>query len=112
MEHLIFLFATHFLGDFPFQSEWMVMEKGRRAPDGRPNPNYEVLGYHVAVYVATNFAFSRLVGYHPTWQGVTADAVTHFVIDTLKSHGVIKQIWQDQLCHLTVRTVLWYLGWL
>lgn len=103
MDHLVFLFATHFLGDFPFQSEWMVINKGK---------SREVLGYHVAVYVGTNYLLCQMVGFHPTLQGLAVDGITHFIIDTLKCRGVIKQIWQDQLCHLLVRTTLWYLGWL
>lgn len=103
MERLFFLVGTHFIGDFPFQSEWMVKCKGT---------DREVLCYHVGVYAFTNVVLSRMAGYHPTAQGVLADAATHFVIDTLKCRGVIRSIWLDQLCHLTVRTVLWWAGWL
>ncbi len=129
MEHLIFLFGTHALGDFPFQSEWMVNFKGRDCKVPVKDATgavvsetviarwYEVLSYHVAVYVCTNIVFSRIIGYHPTPQGIAIDAATHFVIDTLKSRDVfgrrfITHIWVDQLCHLTVRTWLWSLGWL
>lgn len=103
MERLFLLIGTHFLGDFPFQSEWMVKFKGS---------DREVLCYHVLVYVSTMYLFMRLCGYQPTPQGMVADAVTHFVIDTLKCRGVIKSIWLDQLCHLTVRVTLWWVGWL
>lgn len=103
MERLFLLIGTHFLGDFPFQSDWMVKSKGT---------NVEVMGYHVVTYVSTMYVFMRMCGYSPTPQGIAVDAVTHFVIDMLKCRGVIKRIWLDQLCHLTVRTVLWHLGWL
>lgn len=103
MERLFFLVGTHALGDFPFQSEWMVKRKGS---------DREVLAYHVGVYVFTNYVFCRLAGYNPTWQGMLVDGATHFVIDTLKCRGVIRSIWLDQLCHLTVRTALWSAGWL
>lgn len=124
MEHLIFLYGTHAIGDFPFQSEWMVKFKGtdctvatldaagKTVSETLVARWYEVLAYHVAVYVCANIVFSRMVGYHPTPQGIAVDAVTHFVIDTLKCRGVITRIWVDQLCHLTVRTLLWQLGWL
>jgi hypothetical protein len=103
MERLLLLYASHFLGDFPFQGEWMVVNKGK---------SREVLCYHVAVYVSTMCLFMRLAGYRPTLEGLLVDAVTHFVIDTLKCRGIIGSIWLDQLCHLTVRTALWSVGWL
>lgn len=124
MERLLLLFATHFIGDFPFQSEWMVNFKGRDCLAPVKDETgcvvsqtlvarwYEVLSYHVGVYVCAMYLFMRLAGYHPTVQGIVVDAGTHFVIDTLKCRGYIKHIWLDQLCHLTVRTTLWYLGWL
>lgn len=122
MERLALLLATHFIGDFPFQSEWMVNFKGKdfivtvKSEGGERKVLlarwYEVLSYHVAVYVAAMYLFMRLAGYHPSAQGVAIDAATHFVIDTLKCRGYIKAIWIDQLCHLTVRTMLWWFGWL
>ncbi len=118
MERLFLLVGTHFLGDFPFQSDWMVNFKGKDfviTVDDKKKlvarwP--EVLFYHVAVYVSTMYLFMRVCGYHPTAQGVAVDAVTHYFIDILKCRGVIRWIWLDQLCHLTVRTSLWYVGWL
>ena len=119
MDHLIFLFGTHFIGDFPFQSDWMVRFKATDCVvtvDGTVTRVIarwqEVLAYHVGTYVFANVVFSSLMGYHPTPQGVAADAITHFAIDTAKCRGIIKPIWLDQLCHLTVRTTLWSLGWL
>lgn len=119
MERLALLVASHFLGDFPFQSDWMVKFKGKDYAFNDALGRlvcvakwYEVLAYHVAVYVATMYLFMRACGYHPTPQGMLADAVTHAVIDTLKSRGVISRIWLDQLCHLTVRALLWHAGWL
>jgi len=124
MDHFLFLVGTHFIGDFPFQSEWMVKFKGTdcafpvKGQNGAPDVIvkvarwYEVLFYHVTVYVFTNVVFSRLVGYDPTPQGIAIDAGTHFVIDTLKCRGFIRHIWVDQLCHLTVRASLWHVGWL
>ncbi len=119
MERLFLLIGTHFLGDFPFQSEWMVKFKGKdftfADAAGRvvcAAKWYEVLSYHVATYVSTMYLFMRVCGYHPTAQGVAVDAVTHFVIDTLKCRGYIRAIWIDQLCHLAVRTALWHVGWL
>ncbi len=103
MERLLLLIGTHFLGDFPFQSEWMVKFKGS---------DREVLFYHVATYVSTMYVLMRLAGYHPTPQGVVADFVAHFLVDTLKCRGVIKSIWLDQLCHLATRAALWRMGWL
>lgn len=120
MERLLILVASHFLGDFPFQSEWMVKHKGKDFVVADPETGkavclakrYEVLLYHVATYVSTMYLFMRLAGYHPTPQGLATDATTHFVIDALKVRGVIRWIWLDQLCHLAVRLVLWRIGWL
>ncbi len=119
MDRLLILWASHFVGDFPFQSEWMVKFKGKdytfNDAVGRVvcvAKWYEVMAYHVATYVATMVLFARACGYHPTPQGILADAATHYLIDTLKCRGYIKPIWLDQLFHLTVRTTLWHVGWL
>lgn len=119
MEHLLFLVGTHFIGDFPFQSEWMVKFKGKDYTFADAVGRVvcvatwkEVMLYHVCVYVFANVVFSQMAGYRPTPQGIAVDAVTHYAIDVLKTRGVIKSIWLDQLCHLTVRTALWGLGWL
>ena len=119
MEHFLFLVGTHFIGDFPFQSEWMVKFKGKDYTFADEVGRVvcvatwkEVMFYHVAVYTFTNVVFSRVAGYHPTPQGIAVDAVSHFLIDVLKSRGIIRPIWLDQLCHLAVRAALWHVGWL
>jgi len=120
VERLFLLIGTHFLGDFPFQSEWMVKHKGRNFSfvDSATGVEicvarwYEVMFYHVATYVATMYVFMRLAGYSPAPQGVIIDGVMHYLVDALKCRGVIKAIWLDQLCHLMVRTALWWVGWL
>lgn len=119
MDRLLILIASHFIGDFPFQSEWMVNFKGKDCVIETKDKGkvfvaskHEVLFYHVATYVATMVLFMRLAGYAPTPQGIAIDAATHFVIDTLKCRGYIKRIWLDQLCHIAVRATLWYVGWL
>ena len=124
MDRLFILIASHFIGDFGFQSAWMAEFKAKDMVAVRTDGTavvitrwYEVLGYHVFVYVSTMILFMRLLGYTPTPQGIAADAMTHFVIDRLKGRDflgvrVIGSVWLDQMCHLTVRVILWRLGWL
>lgn len=131
MDRLFILIASHFVGDFGFQSAWMAEFKAKHMFAVNKDGSivmvngaaviitrwYEVLSYHVFVYVSTMILFMRLLGYHPTPQGIAADAMTHFVIDRLKGRDlfgirVIGSVWLDQMCHLTVRVVLWRLGWL
>lgn len=114
-QYLGCLAAAHVIGDFPFQSPWMVMEKLRKDKDGKPDPNYEVLMYHVLAYLTPMMVLSLVPGFHITPQGMLVNGVTHFVIDTLKCHGntpFLKEIWQDQLWHATVIFTLWGVGWL
>ncbi len=125
MDRLFVLIASHFIGDFGFQSAWMAEFKAKDMVMAGAGGTaavivtrwYEVLGYHVFVYVSTMILFMRLLGYHPTPQGIAADAMTHFVIDRLKGRDflgvrVIPTVWLDQMCHLTVRVILWRIGWL
>ena len=90
----MWLLAGHFIGDFPFQSEWMVREKGK---------SWEINGYHAAVYAATIFIVAKIGGITlPPW-AVLFFFTSHFLIDPLKARwGIVKDIWIDQLIHLAV----------
>ena len=91
MNFLIAL-ACHFIGDYPLQSEWMVLNKGK---------SWEVNFYHAATYAAL-FA---LAGATPIQTAILC--VSHFCIDPLKARwGIVKNIWQDQLLHGVVLCVL------
>ncbi|PJA45050.1 hypothetical protein CO174_05190 [Candidatus Uhrbacteria bacterium CG_4_9_14_3_um_filter_50_9] len=103
---LLVYFATHFIGDFAFQSTWMVSEKGK---------SWEVLIYHVLVWSAPFVLLLLIPELQPyiTPEGLLVNSLSHIVIDALKArYNVIKTIWQDQLCHLGVITILWAINWL
>lgn len=87
MEFLLKLLAAHFIGDFAFQNQWMVENKGK---------SWEVLTYHAATYTATFVWICQI--YNP--YAILLLLLSHIVIDTLKArYGAIKEIWQDQLLH-------------
>jgi len=84
--------ACHFIADYPLQSEWMVMNKGK---------SWEVNLYHAATYAAV-FA---VMGATPIQTLILC--VSHFFIDPLKARwGYVKTIWLDQLLHGTILCVL------
>lgn len=90
MHQLLLALAAHFVGDFPFQNQWMAMEKGK---------NWEVNFYHAATYTATFILFN--VGLSYLSLGIIL--TTHFFIDPLKARwGIVKYIWLDQLLHFAV----------
>jgi hypothetical protein len=84
--------ACHFIGDFPFQSEWFVAMKGK---------SWEVNFYHAATYTAPFV----LLGVPPLEVAILF--VSHFCIDPLKARwGIVKTVWQDQLLHGSVLCIL------
>lgn len=92
IEYLCLLAACHFVGDYPFQSEWFVTQKGK---------SWEVCFYHAATYTAPFVIFA-----HASWVFAAVLLVSHFVIDPLKARwGVIKTVWQDQLLHAAILAV-------
>jgi len=105
---IVVLYAgLHFLGDFAFQSAWMAMEKGK---------SFEVLLYHCLTYTAPFAVIVSLLGgltsYEPHVLSVPVILGTHIVIDTCSARLKLMNIWQDQVCHLTVLAVLIVVGWL
>jgi len=91
MNFLIAL-ACHFIGDFPLQSEWIAINKGK---------SWEVNFYHAVIYTA----IFVLMGATPIQ--ATVLCVSHFCIDPLKARwGIIKSIWQDQILHLIILCIL------
>lgn len=105
---LVLLYAgLHFIGDFAFQSAWMAMEKGK---------SFEVLVYHCLTYTAPFATAVALLGeltpYTPHTLSVPIILGTHVVIDTCSARLKLINIWQDQLCHLSVLAVLLTVDWL
>jgi hypothetical protein len=92
---LLIWLACHFLGDFAFQSVWMVVEKGK---------SWEVNFYHCATYTAVFILFA-----HPSLLATALLFGTHFVVDPLKArYNIIRPIWLDQLIHIV--TIVLILG--
>ncbi|MFA5069930.1 MAG: DUF3307 domain-containing protein [Patescibacteria group bacterium] len=90
MPQLLLALAAHFIGDFPFQPEFLAMGKGK---------SWELNFYHAAVYTATFLLVP--VGLSPLSLGIIL--VSHFFIDPCKArYGWVKKIWQDQLMHMIV----------
>ena len=101
LETFLWFLAGHFIGDFPFQSEWMVIEKGK---------SWEINGYHAAVYTASMFLVAQIGGIALSPLALLLFFVSHFLIDPLKARWkIIKSIWIDQLLHfLVILLVLFY----
>ncbi|PJE76410.1 hypothetical protein COV05_04620 [Candidatus Uhrbacteria bacterium CG10_big_fil_rev_8_21_14_0_10_48_16] len=98
--------ALHMIGDFAFQSVWMISEKGK---------SWEVLIYHCLTYTAP-FVVCLLhpdLTEHVTPQGLALIFISHIFIDAAKSRwGWIKRIWVDQLWHLSMIALAIALGWM
>ncbi len=90
--NLIYAMACHFIGDFPLQSEFLALNKGKST---------EIMIYHVAIYT------SLFILLGATAVQCSMIFFTHYIIDNLKArYGIIKSIWFDQLLHMTVLVVL------
>ena len=86
--------AAHFIGDFPLQSEWMVINKGK---------SWEISFYHAVVYAS----LFLLLGC--AWWQFLILLGSHFAIDPLKARwNIVKQVWQDQILHFIVILILFW----
>ncbi|NQV90435.1 DUF3307 domain-containing protein [Candidatus Uhrbacteria bacterium] len=98
--------ALHMIGDFPFQSPWMIQGK---------ETSWEVLVYHCMTYTAM-FVLGLLhpeLASHITVQGLALIFVSHILIDAAKARWKwIKQIWVDQLLHFSMIALAILLGWM
>lgn len=94
MDKLLWLLAGHFIGDFPFQSEWMVANKGT---------SWEINTYHALVYASTIFVIAKIGNIELSALAFFILFASHFIIDPLKARWkIIKSIWIDQLLHFIV----------
>lgn len=83
------LIACHFVGDFPFQGEFLALNKGK---------SWEINFYHAITYTATFVIFAKV-----SVLFATLLLVSHFIIDPLKArYGIIKHIWVDQFIHVLI----------
>lgn len=98
MEIFLWLVAGHFIGDFPFQNEWMVTQKGK---------SWEVNLYHALVYTSAILVVAGIGGFNLPFSAVVILAASHFLIDPLKARwNIVKYIWLDQILHLIVLATL------
>lgn len=105
---LLMWFSCHLIGDFAFQSTWMVEYKGK---------SWEILAYHSLTYTAPFviagffFGHASQIEIHPIAYATLL--VTHIFIDAAKARWkYIKSIWVDQLLHGFVIVSLLVTGWL
>lgn len=98
MEVMPWLLAGHFLGDFPFQSEWMAANKGK---------SWEVNAYHALVYAFTVFIVAAMADFRLSFLAVSTLFASHFIIDPLKARwGIVRHIWIDQIPHVFVLVII------
>ena len=96
MEQFLILLACHFIGDFPFQGEWLSENKAK---------SWEINFYHVAVYVAVFILF----GIELSLLSLSILFISHFIIDTISARWkIVKNIWQDQLLHILVLLFIFF----
>lgn len=91
---LLIWLACHFLGDFPWQGEYLSAMKAK---------SWEHLLYHCATYTGVFVLFA-----HASPLAALALFVPHVMIDALKArYKVIRWLWLDQLLHvLTIAMIL------
>ena len=98
----LWLLAGHFLGDFAFQSEWLVKQKGK---------SWEVNGYHALVHAATVLVVAKIGGFDLSYLAIGLLLVLHFLVDPLKSRWkIVKTMWLDQLFHLVILAMIVFFG--
>jgi hypothetical protein len=87
--NILVAIACHFVGDFPFQPDWMASNKGT---------NYEILLYHCLTYASVFVLWGGA-----SWGQALILLGSHFIIDMLKARwGIVKKIWVDQILHMLV----------
>ena len=93
MNEFLLLLACHFIGDFPFQSEWLASNKGK---------SWECMIYHCLIYTFTFVLFAKI-----SLIAALIIFVSHLIIDPLKArYKIIKHIWLDQLLHVSVLLII------
>jgi len=92
------LLACHFLGDFPFQGDYIGHVKGQ---------SWEAMMYHCLVYTATFIIFAKI-----SLLFALILFSSHFLIDPLKArYGIIKRVWVDQLLHIIIIYIGFHFKW-
>lgn len=92
LTYLVLLIACHFIADFPFQSDFIAMNKGK---------SWEINFYHAVIYTAAFLLFMKV-----SLPFAALLFVSHFIIDPLKArYKLVKRIWQDQLIHIAVLAI-------
>ena len=111
---LLFLAATHFVGDYAFQSAWMAMKKNPNNFDPTKDSAgpWEVLTYHALTYTATFLIALELRGEPYSLWVIPIIFISHEIVDALKARNIlVKKIWQDQVLHMVPLALLVLVGW-
>lgn len=94
LEILFWLLAGHFIGDFPFQNDWMTINKGK---------SWEVNFYHSAVYAFTILIVAKIGGISLSPLIILGILASHFIIEPFKARwNWIPYLWMDQSFHIAV----------
>ena len=98
---LFILLATHAIGDYPLQGEYLATTKGR---------NTWHLLMHSVIYTACIVCGFYIITGITDLSAVTTFVLTsHVLIDYNKAHGYISYF-LDQIGHMIVLSIL-YFGW-
>ena len=98
----LWLLAGHFLGDFAFQSEWMVKNKGK---------SWEVMAYHALVHAAVVLVVAKIGGFDLSYLALIMLVGLHFFVDPLKSRWkIVKSTWLDQILHIAILVMIAFFG--
>jgi len=95
---LFWLLAGHFIGDFPFQTEWMFLNKGK---------SWEADFYHSAAYAFTILVIAKIGGLVISPIIILVILFSHFIIEPFKERWrIIPYIWLDQILHIFVLIII------
>lgn len=101
---LFYLLASHFICDYPLQSEFIAIGKNSNKPSHNGVPWYWIMLAHSITHGA---GVALVTG--NAWLGI-AETIVHFNIDDAKCDGLIS-VDQDQWLHIACKFI-WFFIWL
>jgi len=108
METLFLLYLAHFLGDYPFQTNWIYLQKEK-------SPWLGSL-YHLAgIFLALLLCLAPFLNIANFWLAIVLITIFHYLQDALKIEYFLSKKWRnfgyffDQVTHLLVIYVIWSL---
>lgn len=98
---IIFIIGAHYIADFPLQSEFLAMNKGKK---------WYLLFAHAMIYTTTISITLLLLGVYADWKFAVL-LISHYFIDRWKSHEPADEahwhlIYYDQALHLLINILL------